>query len=179
MFSSSYENNVKIEICDFWLGKKKLIQSLSSQELDISKMLFSHFASSYASFLLYEELLAWGYKKNLVVSPVLLLEIKGSRATANNPTEVQEDKEICWNIALHLLWPPAPVQSWVLNISQLCPLWKSFKRNCRKCRIKHQHLQFKNLLVKWIRMYISTGSEPWLANGSTQLLAWIQQCISI
>ena len=140
---------------------------------------FYHFASSYAGFLLYDELLAWEYKKKLVVSPVLLLEIKCSRATASNPAEVQENKEICWNIALHLLWPPAPVQSWVLNISWLCPLWKSLKRNCRKCRIKQQHLQFKNLLVKWIRMYISTGSEPRLANGSIQLLEWIQQCISV
>jgi len=39
MFSSSYEKNVKIEICDFWLGKK-LIQPLSSQELDISQNVF-------------------------------------------------------------------------------------------------------------------------------------------
>lgn len=123
--------------------------------------------------------LVWGYEEKLVVSPVLLVEIKRWRATASNPTEVQEDKEICWSIALHLLWPPAPLQSCVLNISWICPLWKSLKRNCRKCRIKHQHLQFKNLLVKWIRMYIPTGSEPWLANGSTQLLAGIQQWISV
>lgn len=45
----------------FLVRKKKLIQPLSSQELDVSQNVgfFSHhFASFYASFLLYDELLA-------------------------------------------------------------------------------------------------------------------------
>lgn len=100
---------------------------------------------------------------------MLLLQIKCSWATANNLTEVQGDKEICWNVALHFLWPPAPVQSWLLNISQLSFVkvtWKKWQK------VQNETSTFR--ILKTVSKGNKKGSLCWIRAFNCK---WIRSAV--